>query len=239
MLSNLLGHLVDSCSLFEQHCQFCGQRPAPHGVCQCCLPALPYQITARCPQCHAQVNSGHAPCGDCQQLRPAFDRLLAAYDYDYPLDGLIARCKYGPQPALQGALAGLMRTLLQRHPALPVPDLIIPVPLAAARLAARGFNLPDALADALAVTMRAPLARDLCWRKRNTVPQAGLDRTERLANLRDAFGVKHRCDGLFIAIVDDVASTGATLHALSKTLKKAGAKRVEAWVLAKAHFRHT
>ncbi|MFC3532691.1 ComF family protein [Vogesella facilis] len=238
MLSNQLRQLLDNCVLFEQHCLLCGQRPAPAGLCPACRPSLRYQTAARCPQCQALVHSGNAPCGDCQRLQPAFERLLAAYDYDYPLDGLIGRCKYGPQPALQGALASLMPSLLQRHPALPAPDLIVPVPLAAARLAARGFNLPDALAASLAVTMRAPVARELCWRKRNTVPQAGLDRAERLANLRDAFGVKHRCDGLFLVIVDDVASTGATLHALSKTLKKAGAKRVEAWVLARAHFRH-
>ncbi|MFC3626626.1 ComF family protein [Vogesella amnigena] len=185
------------------------------------------------------VASGAAPCGDCQRLRPAFDHLLAAYDYDYPLDGLISRCKYGPQPALQGALAALMTTLPQRHTALALPDLIVPVPLAATKLAERGFNLPDALAASLAATMRATVDRSLCWRKRNTSPQAGLNRAERLSNLRDAFGVKHRCDGLFVAIVDDVASTGATLHALAKSLKKAGANRVEAWVLARAHFRHT
>jgi len=239
MLSNLRMALVNNCSFFEQHCLLCGQRPTRHGVCQPCQQQQPWQAASRCPQCHALAVSGNAPCGDCQRQQPAFDRLLAAYDYDYPLDGLIGRCKYGPQPALQGALAALMSTLPQRHASLATPDLIIPVPLAAARLAQRGFNLPDALAGTLAATMRAPLDRTLCWRKRNTAPQAGLSRAERLANLRDAFGVKHRCDGLFVAIVDDVASTGATLHALAKSLKKAGAKQVEAWVLARANFRHT
>ncbi|SCK11104.1 ComF family protein [Vogesella sp. LIG4] len=239
MLSNLLDGLINNCPFFEQHCLLCGQRPTRHGLCQACQHALPWQHSARCPQCQAAVASGAAPCGDCQRLQPAFDRLLAAYDYDYPLDGMISRCKYGPQPALQGALAQLMLTLPQRHADLAVPDLIVPVPLAAAKLAQRGFNLPAALAAPLAATMRAPLSGELCWRKRNTAPQAGLNRAERLANLRDAFGVKHRCDGLYIAIVDDVASTGATLHALAKSLKKSGAKRVEAWVLARAHFRHT
>ncbi|UDM18817.1 ComF family protein [Vogesella sp. XCS3] len=115
-----------------------------------------------------------------------------------------------------------------------LPDLIIPVPLAAARLRERGFNLPDALARALADTMRVRFDDQLCWRKRNTDSQAALNRRERLRNVRDAFGVKRRCDGLHIAIVDDVASTGATLHSLAKTLRKSGAKQVDAWVLARA-----
>lgn len=61
-----------------------------------------------------------------------------------------------------------------------------------------------------------------------------LGRAERLRNVRHAFGVKRRCDGLSIAIVDDVATSGATLSALSKMMKKQGAKRVDAWVLARA-----
>ena len=240
MLSNLYRYIIDSCPLFEQHCQLCGQRATRHGLCQPCRQQLPWRLGHRCPICQAPAASAQAPCGDCQGKHPAFSHLYSAYDYDYPLEGLITRCKYAPSPALQGVLASLMPQALrhaQSGAGYRLPDLVVPVPLAAARLRARGFNLPDALARALADTMRVRFDDQLCWRKRNTDSQAALNRRERLRNVRDAFGVKRRCDGLHIAIVDDVASTGATLHSLAKTLRKSGAKQVDAWVLARAIVR--
>lgn len=240
MLSNLCRYIIDSCPLFEQHCQLCGQRATRHGLCEPCRQLLPRRQGHRCPICQAPAASAQAPCGDCQGRHPAFSHLYSAYDYDYPLEGLITRCKYAPSPALQGVLASLMPQALlhaQSGAGYRLPDLVVPVPLAAARLRQRGFNLPDALARALADTMRVRFDDQLCWRKRNTDSQAALNRRARLKNVRDAFGVKRRCDGLYIAIVDDVASTGATLHSLAKTLRKSGAKQVDAWVLARAIVR--
>lgn len=239
MLSNLILAAIDNCPLFEQHCRLCGQRPARHGLCSACCCTLPWRAGYRCPRCHCPAASAQADCHDCRKLRPAFRQLYSAYDYDYPLDALITRCKYLPDASLQGTLAALMPQARQRAPDAAVPDLIVPVPLAAERLRERGFNLPDALARSLAATMRVRFDNTLCWRKRNTGRQTRRNRRERLRNVRDAFGVKHRCDGLHIAIVDDVASTGATLHALAKTLLKAGARQVDAWVLARAIFRRT
>lgn len=239
MLSNLLQSSIDICPLFEQHCLLCGQRPVQDGLCQACQAGLPRRHGHRCPRCQCPAASPLAPCRDCRTLRPAFHQLYSAYDYDYPLDALITRCKYLPDASLQGALAALMPQALQRAASAPLPDLVLPVPLAAGRLRQRGFNLPDALARSLAATMRVRVDDTLCWRKRNTGRQAELNRRERLRNVRDAFGVKHRCDGLHIAIVDDVASTGATLHALARTLLQSGARQVDAWVLARAIFRRT
>lgn len=239
MLSNLLRITIDNCPLFEQNCVLCGQRPVIDGLCTPCHTALPWHAGHRCPRCQCPAASPLTPCQDCGKLRPAFLHLYSAFDYDYPLDALITRCKYLPDASLQGTLAALMRQAHLRAPDAAVPDLIVPVPLATERLRKRGFNLPDALARSLAATMRVRFDNTLCWRKRNTGRQTRRNRRERLRNVRDAFGVKHRCDGLHIAIVDDVASTGATLHALAKTLLKAGARQVDAWVLARAIFRRT
>jgi len=239
MLSNLLISIIDNCPLFEQNCLLCGQRPVHDGLCHACRTALPWRAGHRCPCCHCPAPSPQAPCMDCRKLRPAFRHIYNAFDYGYPLDALISRCKYGPDASLQGTLAALMNEALQRAPQACLPDLVVPVPLASERLHERGFNLPDALARSLAATMRVRFDDTLCWRKRNTARQAKLSRRERLRNVRDAFGVKHRCNGLHIAIVDDVASTGATLHAMAKTLLQAGARQVDAWVLARAPFRRT
>lgn len=82
--------------------------------------------------------------------------------------------------------------------------------------------------------MQIRFSANICWRKRNTPFQAQLERAERYRNVKDAFGVKRRLDGLDVLLVDDVATTGATLSALAEAVKKQGARRVEAWVLARA-----
>jgi len=187
-----------------------------------------------CPLCSEPqaVELDGARCGRCQRHPPAFDRLLAPYRYDYPLAEVIHAYKYGKRLELAGVLAPLLSEFAKNQGTQ--PDLVIPVPLAEARLAERGFNQSDALAAALADTLAARFAPDLCWRKRNTTVQASLALDERRRNVRDAFDVKHRIQGLCVAIVDDVASSGATLSALSVALKKQGAKRVEAWALARS-----
>lgn len=173
------------------------------------------------PGCAAAAASSLVPCGHCLRAAPAFARLHAAYGYDYPLDGPTGACKYGRQPALQGALASLLRQQLQSTHERPEIDLVAAVPLAPARLAERGL------------TCRMP------WRRQSLLQSAAASPTtcvcanatlrRRLRStaasdcaMRDAFCVKRRCDGLSIAIVDDVSTTGATLDALAKALQKSG-----------------
>lgn len=231
MLSNLFVRLVDNRLFFNQPCLLCGVPGTRLGLCPGCEAGLPRLPEKRCPRCAEPVAAGSL-CGACQRHPPAFDALHVSYRFDYPLDGLIHAFKYGKRLEMAGALG---RLLAHETPVSPSPiDLVVPVPLAKERLAARGFNQSHELAGTLAATMQARFATDLCWRKYNTRSQASLDRAERHRNMNDAFGVKRRLDGLCIAIVDDVATSGATLSSLADALKNQGAKRVEAWVLARA-----
>lgn len=231
MLSNTAMSIIDKCSIFRQKCVLCAATDATNGLCAPCRRSLPRLPDEQCPRC-AEPVAGGALCGHCQRSLPAFDALHVPYIFGYPLSGLIRAFKYGKRLQLAGALGGLLSEFAACQ-ALKY-DYVIPVPLAKERLAERGFNQSHELARAIAVTMRSPFSAQLCWRKCNTLPQASLGRAERLKNVRHAFGVKRRCDGLSIAIVDDVATSGATLSALAETLKKQGAKRVDAWVLARA-----
>lgn len=237
MLSNFIKSTLNNCSIIEQNCQLCGQPSSPGGLCAPCHAALPALPQPACPICAHHAGSATSPCGQCLRHPPAFDVLHAAAAYDYPLNGLISACKYGKHATLQGALAQLMKNIPASLCTPPAIDIVVPLPLASERLAERGFNLPDALARTVADTIGSRFDDQLCVRKRNTAQQASLNRQQRLRNMYDAFSVKHRCDGLCIAIVDDVATTGATLDSLARSLKKAGAKRVEAWVLARASDR--
>jgi len=230
MLSNLLGAIIDTCPIFNQPCVLCASRRARHGWCQPCRDSLTRLPSPHCPRCATPLLQPGL-CGRCQHHPPAFDALHAPLVFCYPLDALIHAFKYGKRLELAGALSTL---LLQFAPPLPLDtDLVIPVPLSKERLADRGFNQSDELARALAGTMAQRFVPDLCGRKRNTPSQTHLNLRERRRNLQNAFCVKSRLDGLSVAIVDDVATTGTTLDTLAVMLKKQGAKRVEAWALAR------
>lgn len=238
-LSNLIDPIVNNCSIIRQPCVLCS-RYGPHdGLCPGCqadLPALPKPCCPVCSEPQATDLNG-VPCARCEHSPPAYDRLYTPYLYGFPLAELIHDYKYGKRLEMAGVLARLLSDFAAS--AGGEADLVVPVPLSRARLAERGFNQCDALAAALAVTLAARFEPALCWRKRNTDAQAGLQLDQRRRNVRDAFGVKHRLDGLCVAIVDDVASSGSTLSALAVALKKQGAKRVESWVLSRAFFTKT
>jgi len=113
-------------------------------------------------------------------------------------------------------------------------DLVLPLPLAPRRLAERGFNQALLLARALAPGKTEAL---LLLRLRETGTQTSLDRKARRANVRDAFGVDplraRELRGRSVVLVDDVMTSGASLHAAAQALRRAGAARVAAVVLAR------
>jgi predicted amidophosphoribosyltransferase len=116
----------------------------------------------------------------------------------------------------------------------PPPLDALPLPLASLRLAERGFNQALLLARALA---RAKADSGLLLRLRETGSQTALDRNDRRANVRDAFGIEPmraaELRGKAVLLVDDVMTSGASLHAAAEALRHAGAQRVAAVVLAR------
>jgi ComF family protein len=121
----------------------------------------------------------------------------------------------------------------QQHKTCHRVDLVIPMPMHPQRLQERGFNQALEIARSLAKHLNLELNYQACQRIRLTPPQAGLPLKDRIKNVRGVFECKQPLQGLNIAIVDDVMTTGASLNELSKTLKKAGAARVECWIIAR------
>jgi len=231
MLSNLLISIIDNCSLFNQKCVVCNAIGFSNGICPPCLEDLPALLGPRCPRCAAPTPQSQQ-CRACGPGRGALDALHVSYEYCYPLAQIIHAYKYHKRIELAGVLGFVMRRKLGTIP--PRFDIVIAVPLSNERLAERGFNQSELLREALLGPGRPPSSPSWCWRKCNTLSQATLGRDQGTRNVVDAFGVEHRCDGLCIAIVDDVFTTGSTLAELASALKKQGAKRVEAWVLCRA-----
>jgi ComF family protein len=166
---------------------------------------------------------------------PAFDDVHCAFAYGFPMDRLVQRFKFSGDLAL-GAWLGDALADRVRH--LPRPQLLVPSPLSDARLRSRGFNQALVLARRVSRQLGVPVAAGAIAKGRDTPPQAGLTRAARRGNLRDAFQSRQRVEGLHVALVDDVMTTGATADALAAVLERAGAIRVSAWVVARTPQPH-
>ncbi len=184
---------------------------------------------AACPRCGV-ATPGNDLCGDCLQARPAFDDVVTAFDYRFPMDRLIHRFKFTADLAV-GAYLGAM--LAGAAAKVPRPDLVVASPASGARLRERGFLPALVLARQVARKLRLSLDARVLRKVRHTPPQTGLDRPSRRRNVAGAFAVGRRLDGLHVAVVDDVMTTGATLAAIATALKEAGAARVSGWVVAR------
>jgi len=176
-------------------------------------------------------------CGSCLRHPPPFDTTVAVWRYSYPVDRLVQALKFHGRLALAPFFAGALRSVAQRTLAQCV-DIVIPVPLHPERLAERGFNQAAEVARHLtagtgAERLRARLESRAASRVRRTLTQADLPLAARSRNVLGSFACTLNLGGARVAVVDDVMTTGATLGELAKVLKRAGAARVENWVVAR------
>jgi ComF family protein len=255
---NAVGSLLDAFDdvIFPRHClitgDYIGQSPTR-------LPGVSDAITDALPP-------GPAPLDILALLQRNFseDELLLttafaryAVQTDSDADKIIYAIKYGQRTKLAAALGhevgATLRSLLEDN-ALPQAasgfsklcyDVVIPVPIHAARLRERGYNqaalIARSVANALDLTYAEPLTRT-----RYTGTQTTLDASHRLANVANAFELSSRSrngkasmqegflKGARVLIVDDVLTTGATMNACAEVLLNAGARRVDGAAVAVA-----
>jgi ComF family protein len=218
------------CWLLPPRCIVC-QAPGQPGrdLCAACHAALPRQRHA-CPRCALPLPQA-ATCGHCLQHPPPLEAVHAAFDYAFPLDSLLPRLKFHRDFAAGRVLAQCMA---ERFATLPRPALLIPLPLHRSRLRQRGYDQTLELARPLARALGLPLRTDLLDRCKPTRAQSTLDAEARRRNLQGAFKVSTTGPlPVQVVLLDDVMTTGATLHAAALALRAAGVQRVAAWVCAR------
>ena len=168
------------------------------------------------------------------QLAPTVARVIAFAVFGGAIAITLRRLKFAARPDLARPLGHLARRAVRDADLR--ADLVIPVPLHARRLAERGYNQAALIARCVAEELCLPLATRVLARVRSTPQQALLDRADRVRNVHRAFSVRRAAaiQGKRVLLVDDVATTGATLTACAVALREAGAESVTAVVVAQA-----
>lgn len=225
--------------LFPARCQGCAiqldhsRRPL---LCSSCLALLSPVTSPLCPCCGIPFPSGQDHlCGDCLQGRFAFDRARSIFLYREPIRSLLVRFKFGGKLSRLDTLTALA-TQAGTATLFAEPDLILPVPLHIERLRSRGFNQSLLIARSCFPHWQKKIRTDLLIRHQPTTPQTSLSGRARRNNLKGAFSVcrpKHFI-GRHVLLVDDVFTTGATLHECARVLRRAGAGEIEAFTPARA-----
>lgn len=227
--------------LFPPICPLCSQ--AGHapvgqmGPCAACREEVESEIRDRvlCTQCALPLTpTGY--CSSCAQRGYRFHETRTIGLYRGPLQQAVRALKHPGQEALALALGHWLGAKIGQQPWAHPIDFIVPTPMHWTRRWQRGANNPELLCEALSGSLGRPWYGDLIRFRRATRKQGTLVPTERIRNVRGAFGVTaaYVVDGAHVLLVDDVMTTGATLNEITKTLLKAGAARVSVAVVARA-----
>lgn len=226
--------------LLPRQCPWCNGPLDSGGDVLACTACRPRIQPIRPPVCRIcgvpfAAGDGGVACADCVKHPPAFDMLRGAVAYSGAVAETIKKLKYYRYTGSLRALALVLRAVETLGLDWTAYDAIVPVPLHPDRLAERRFNQALLLARDLGPG-KPPLQPEWLARVRHTSPQAKMTDKQRRENVKRAFAVPPDAPvaGRTILLIDDVASTGATLHECAKALKRAGAVRVDAAVIARA-----
>ena len=226
-------------ALFPPQCLSCqGPAGSAGALCAACWDATSFIDAQACRRCGLPMETDFVAelvCAGCMARPPAFARAVAVYRYDTARD-LVLRFKHADRTDYAPAFATWMRRAGAEL--IAASDIVVPVPLHRWRLLKRRYNQAAVLANAIAVQSGLEALPDALTRIRRTPSQgAMISARARRRNVLGAFKVrdtvKPRLKGKRILLIDDVMTTGATLEACARTLKRAGAAEISALTLAR------
>jgi ComF family protein len=238
-VTGLLREVLDLC--FPGRCGVCGEGCAGAAfLCPICLSGLQrLEEVPACERCAKPLTAHGAPCPWCvgKGIRP-FRRVARLGAFQDPIKDLVHRMKYQGQWPIAEQLATRLLRQAPVQAVLASADCLVPVPLHRLRQMARGYNQADVIAQVLSrgTGRRIPIVCPVI-RLRHTETQTHLhSRTQRVKNLRDAFGLA-RPDAVRakrVVIIDDVVTTGATLESVARALRPGRPAQLDAIVVAVA-----
>lgn len=234
-------HYEEAVRRVPTDCPLCQGRASGGRLCEGCLNDVTrsWRIArARCPVCRLALHQSDSACPDCSQQKPDFDQVIAAFDYQAPGDLLIQQFKAGRRFGMARMLAEILARAVQAEtPSLPCNTILVPVPASRASILERGFNPPAEIARYLAHQLNWPCRPDLLVRHQEGSRQKYLTRALRAQSAQELYSCTAQLEHASIAVVDDVLTTGSTLHAIARQFKRAGASSVHGLVLARTPYR--
>ncbi len=215
-------------------CNVCkSEKVYKYGLCEDCFKLLKKPDGNRCEICMDQINT-EGLCAACFKKKPDYTRLYSAYVYEMPLSFLIVGLKksnkrYLKYPFSEIAIDTIPNEILEKI------NLITAVPTAPKRLKKRGYNQAELISKEISAKTNIPYKNVLVRLKETKTTL--LNKDERSSALKDEYSFSEVLNGETVLLVDDVCTTGATLRQCAKMLKKAGAKEVFCFTIARTDLK--
>lgn len=231
----LKSFLKSSATLFYPPlCLHCEETALKGFFCENCLKQLEMlSLEGRCMRCFSpDLENKKGVCHECCKSGPILDRCVAVFDYYGPSATLIKKMKYAGQAYLaKGAAAYMAAQFVQLE--MEWPDALIPVPMPFMRKMERGYNQSALLAKELSAIINKPVL-DCLTRATNPYRQVGMNKQQRLEQVGDVvFKGGEEIREKRVLLIDDVYTTGGTMHACAEAVWGGFPERVEALVLCR------
>ncbi len=224
---------------FPITCSGCGRDlPAEDRfrICPDCFGKLELIQGHFCAICGKALPDGGELCYVCiKNPRYHFDFIRSAGEYKGVLRKLLQEFKYFGKDYYVRIFEILIKDLINKEKRFEEAEVVIPVPMHWIKRIKRGYNQSEFLAAKAAKYLQKPVINDALIRRKFTKPQFNLDKAQRAENIRDSIAVRDQglVKGKKILLVDDIATSCATIEQCSISLKRAGASKIFAFTIAR------
>lgn len=216
--------------LFPRRCPVCDGIVMPRGrlICPECINKLSFVKAPVCQKCGKEVISADVEyCFDCIRHKRSFEYGRALINYEEHARNSMVKIKYKNKREYLDFYGEAICARYEKQILRMGAEVLVPVPVHPSRKRERGFNQAEILARRIGERLAIPLCPSMLTRNKKTMPQKGLDPAGRLENLEKAFLAEESARGVKgIILVDDIYTTGSTMEACTRALKKSGAKKV-------------
>ena len=217
-------------------CVFCGddiKHPNKYHYCNSCKESLPYNNKKVCRLCGCKIEDSSNLCLNCFKELPNFDMARSPFLYERPISSIVNKFKFENAKYLFKPLSEFLIDEYKKSGFN--AEIIIPMPLSKQHLKERKYNQAEELAKPVAEALNIEISTEIIERVKDTKKQSRLNYEERKKNLEGAFKIKNKTKikNKVVLVIDDVFTTGSTLNAFCKELRKA--KPAKILVLTLAH----